>query len=239
MDGSSIDSRSMYCQMSSSVQSDRGKALRCSPGWTWPGVELPQLGPLALGIPLAEGVPEGEHPLFGPGLVLVPPGAADAGVESVRIDGVEQRGGLEAVSHAAVAGIYHPTGVDRVLHGGDQQPLAQLLDATIAEVDDFGEVVAGVDMHDREREVSGPERLFGQPEQHRRVLAPAEQEHRALTFGGHFPHDEDGMGLQQVEMVDRRPGGSPRAATRDPEVGGSRVVVMVGIVPVPGQWRLA
>src|SRR5450755_2721849 len=37
-------------------------------------VELPQFGALPLGVPLAERVPEGEHPLLRPGLVLVASG---------------------------------------------------------------------------------------------------------------------------------------------------------------------
>ena len=71
-------------------------------------VELPELGALALGVPLAEGVAERQHPLLGPGLVLVPAGAAEAGVEGVLGDGVEQGGGLEPVAAGAGPGVGHP-----------------------------------------------------------------------------------------------------------------------------------
>src|SRR5437764_1065696 len=37
-----------------------------------PVEQRPQLGALVLGVPLAEVVAEGEHPLLGPGLLLVP-----------------------------------------------------------------------------------------------------------------------------------------------------------------------
>ena len=61
-------------------------------------VELPQLGSLRLGIPLPEGIAEGEHALLRSGLVLVPSRAAEGGIESVGIDGIEQRRGLQAIA---------------------------------------------------------------------------------------------------------------------------------------------
>src|SRR5665811_2501696 len=94
-------------------------------------------------------------------LIFVATGAADTGVEAMGGDGVEERSGLQPVSHAAVPGVGHPTGVDRLLHRGDEQTFAQLLDAPVAEVNDLGEVVPGVDVHHRERQTTGAERLFG------------------------------------------------------------------------------
>ena len=44
--------------------------------------------------------------------------------------------------------------VDRLLHRRDDQPLAELGDAAVAELDHLGEVVAGVDVHEREREAA-------------------------------------------------------------------------------------
>ncbi len=54
-------------------------------------VEVPQLGPLVARIPLPEVVAERQHALLRPGLVLVAAGAAEAGVEPVLGDGVEER----------------------------------------------------------------------------------------------------------------------------------------------------
>ena len=85
-------------------------------------VELPQLGPLALGVPLTEGVAERQHPFLGPRLVLVAAGPAEGGVEAVLVDGVEQRGGLQAVARGRRAGIGHAALVDRVLHLGHDEP---------------------------------------------------------------------------------------------------------------------
>ena len=61
-------------------------------------VEVPQLGPLVLRVPLPEVVAERVHPLLGPGLLLVAPTTAEHGVEAVLGDRVEQRDGLEPVA---------------------------------------------------------------------------------------------------------------------------------------------
>jgi hypothetical protein len=94
----------------------------------------------------------------------------------------------------------HPAGVDLGLHAGDDEPLAQLIDEAVAELEHLGEVVAGVDVHDREGEPARAECLLGQAQQDQRVLAAAEQQHGPLELGGHFPHDEHGFGLEGVEV---------------------------------------
>ena len=142
----------MYCQMSSSVQlrdrEDPDVLALAVPAV----VEAPQLGPLVLRVPLAELVAERVHPLLGPGLLLVAPGAAEDGVEAVLLDGVEQRRGLQPVAAGPGPGLLgDPALVDGVLHRGDDQPGAGLGHPAVAELDDLGEVVAGVDVHHRER----------------------------------------------------------------------------------------
>ena len=116
-------------------------------------------------------------------------------------DRVQQRHGLQAVAGGARSGLLaHASGVDRLLDAGDDQPLAELLDELVAERDHLREVVAGVDVHHREREASGAERLLGQAHQHDRVLAAAEQQHRALELRGHLAHDEDRFGLERLQV---------------------------------------
>ena len=90
--------------------------------------------------------------------------------------------------------------VDRLLHGGDDQPLAELGDAAVAKLDDLGEVVARVDVHEREREAAGAKRLLGQAQQHDRVLAAAEQQHRLRQLGGDLAHDVDRLGLELLQV---------------------------------------
>ena len=119
-------------------------------------VEAPQLGALVLGVPLAEVVPEAEHPLLGPGLLLVPAGPAEHGVEPVLLDGGQQRDRLQPVAGGAGAGVLDDqAAVDGVLHAGHDQPQAQLGDPAVPELDDLGEVVPGVDVHDREGQPAG------------------------------------------------------------------------------------
>ena len=50
----------------------------------------------------------------------------------------------------------------------------------------------------------GPERLLGEPQQHDRVLAAGEEQHRPLALGGDLAHDVDRLGLELVEVRERR-----------------------------------
>ena len=95
----------MYRHTSSSVQSLIGKARTCSPGAHPTVVQVPQLGALVARIPLPELVAEREDALLGAGLVLVATSAAEAGVEPVLGDGVEQRHRLQPVARGASTGI--------------------------------------------------------------------------------------------------------------------------------------
>ncbi len=70
----------------------------------------------------------------------------------------------------------------------------------IAELEHLGEVVAGVDVHDRERDPTRPEGFLGQPEHDHRVLAPREEQDRALELGRHLPDDVDGLRLDVLEL---------------------------------------
>ena len=116
-------------------------------------VDVPELGPLRARVPLAEVVAEAEDPLLRAGALLVAAGAAHRGVEAVLGDGVEQRRRLQLVARGARAGLLgDPAAVDRVLNACDDQSLVELGHAPVAELDHLGEVVAGVDVHDRERE---------------------------------------------------------------------------------------
>ena len=167
-------------------------------------VEVPQLRPLVARVPLPEVVAEAEDPLLRAGALLVAARAADRGVEAVLLDRVEQRRRLQPVARGARAGLVDDAAVrDRLLDRGDDQPLAELLDAPVAELEHLGEVVAGVDVHHRERELARPERLLRQPEQHDRVLAAGEQQHRPLQLGGDLAEDVDRLGLELVEVRER------------------------------------
>ena len=116
----------MYCQMSSSVQLRQREDPDVLALAVAAVVEAPQLGALVLRVPLAELVAEAEHPLLGPGLLLVAAGAAEHGVEAALLDAAEQRDGLEPVARRPGAGLLDdPAGVDVVLHRADDEPHAE------------------------------------------------------------------------------------------------------------------
>ena len=164
-------------------------------------VDVPELGPLRTRVPLPEVVAEREDALLRAGTLLVATRTADRGVEPVLFDGVEQRRCLEAVARRAWTGLLdHAAPVDRLLDRCDDQALVELGDAAVAELDHLGEVVAGVDVHDRERELARAERLLGEAEQHDRVLAAGEEEHRPLELRSELAEDVDRLGLELVEM---------------------------------------
>src|SRR5579884_561386 len=168
-------------------------------------VEVPQLGPLRAGVPLAEVVAEGEDPLLRPAPLLVAARAADCGVEAVLLDRVEQRRRLQAVARGARAGLLDDAPlVDRLLHRRDDEPLPELRDAAVAVLDRLGEVVPRVDVHDRERELARPERFLGEPQEDDRVLAAGEEQHRPLPLGRDLAKDVNGLRLELVEVRERR-----------------------------------
>ena len=74
-------------------------------------------------------------------------------------------------------------------------------DQFVAGRDHLVEVVAGVDVHHRERQPPGAERLERQVQHDDGVLAAGEQQHRPLELGGHLPNDVDGLGLQRAQMA--------------------------------------
>src|SRR3954447_1017818 len=180
-------------------------------------VEIPQLGTLRARVPLPEVVAEAEDALLRAGTLLVAPRAAHRSIEPVLLDRVEQRRRLQLVARRARAGLLlHAALVDRLLHARDDEPLAELRHATVAELDHLGEVVSRVDVHDRERELRRAERLLGEPEQHDRVLAAGKEQHGPLSLGGDLAHDVNRLRLELVEMRQRAAlGARPHRATSD------------------------
>ena len=103
---------------------------------------------------------------------------------------------------ATWARVGHPALVDGVLHLGHEEASPLRFDLRVAVVEHLGEVVAGVHVEHREGDPAGPEGLGGQVEQDRRVLAAAEEEDGPLRLGGHLADDEDGQGLEEVEVAE-------------------------------------
>jgi hypothetical protein len=76
----------------------------------------------------------------------------------------------------------------------------RLGDPPVPVVDHLGEVVPGVNVHDRERDLCWREGTLGQGQHHDRVLAAGEQQHRPLELGGYLSHDVDRLSLENVEL---------------------------------------
>ena len=119
-------------------------------------------------------------------------------------------------------------GVDRVLHGGDDQLLAELGHAPVAELEHLGEVVARVDVHDREREAAPGRNAFSARRSSTiESLPPLNSSTGPLELGGDLAHDVDRLGLEraqlrQAQAVDAvavtlglRSGGSARSTPRE------------------------
>ena len=94
-------SRWMYCQISSSVQLDSGKARMLSPFALARIIEVPQFRPLLLRVPAVLRGPEREDALLRPALFLVAPRAAERRVEPVMIKRRLQRLRLHDVGISA------------------------------------------------------------------------------------------------------------------------------------------
>ena len=176
-------------------------------------VELPELGSLTLGVPLAEGVAERQHPLLGPGLVLVAAGPAEGGVEACSL--------MASSSVVVCSRLREATGPGSATRPWSMESCTLAtrsrapsgLDLRVAVVEHLGEVVPGVDVEHREGDLAGLERLGRQVQQDGRVLAAAEEQHRPLGLGRHLADDEDGQRLEQVEVAQRVAEGPTRAVT--------------------------
>ncbi len=178
-------------------------------------VQVPQLGALVAGIPLPELVAQAHHPLLGPGLLLIASAAAEDRVEAVLGDRVQQGLGLQRVA-GAVGSFQQPSVIQVVLHPRHEQPDAEPLDFCVTVGQHLGEIVAGVDVQQRERHPAGPEGLRGQVQQHGGVLAAAEQQHRPFQLGDRLPNDVQRLRLQQVEVVKAAHECSPHSVLASP-----------------------
>jgi hypothetical protein len=85
------------------------------------------------------------------------------------------------------------------------QPQAQLSDQAIPVGDHLGEVMPGIDVQQWERQRCRVHRTPRQVQQHRRILATGEQQHRPVELGDHLPDDVHRLRFQrrQVIYVDR------------------------------------
>src|SRR4029079_11700166 len=134
----------------------------------------PELRPLLARLPAVAGLAQREDALLGPGALLVAAGPAEGGVVPALVECFSQRDGLHdpRVLVGAVG-----EGRDALLHallvGVHQEIDAELARRAVTELDHLPELPGGVDVQDRERHLARRERLAGEGQQARGVLAHA------------------------------------------------------------------
>ena len=79
---------------------------------------------------------------------------------------------------------------------------AELRGAAVAELVQLGEVVPGVDVEQRHRDVGRAKGLLRQAQQADGVLAAGEQQRGPLEFRGDLAHHVDGLGFEILEVVE-------------------------------------
>ncbi len=168
-------------------------------------VQVPEFGPLVLGVPLAEGVAEAVDALLGARFLFVAPRAAEGRVEVARAESVEQGARLQQAaallsSQAERAGAV----VDGLPIGVDDQPDADFRAESVAELDHLLELVSGVDVQQGKRDRAGVKGLLRQTHHHRRILADGIEHHRPLEFGSHFTQDVNALGFQGAQVAEDR-----------------------------------
>ena len=130
-----------------------------------------------------------------------PPNAASKPCSAIASSSVV---GLQAVARGARAGLLdHAAAVDRVLHAR-RRSAARRARATRRSRNSItsGKLCPVSTCMSGNGKPAGPERLLGEAQQHDRVLAAAEQQHRALELGRDLAHDVDRLGLERAQVVE-------------------------------------
>src|SRR5439155_14000244 len=167
--------------------------------------QLPQLGPLVLGIPAVLRRAEREDPLLRARLLLVAPRPAEGRVEAVLVERLLQRLGLHhvRVDDGAVREWIDPA-AKAVLVDVYEQVEIVLLRHPVAEGVHLAELPGRVDMQEREGRLRGMERLACEVQHHRAVLADRVEHHRVLGLRDDLAHDGDRLGFEPLQVRETR-----------------------------------
>ncbi len=195
----------MYCQTSSSVQLESGKTRMLSPGILAGVVELPQLRPLVLRIPAMLCGAEGEDALLGAALLLVAARAAEGGVEAVLVERLLERLRLHDVGVHLRAVRERVDALRQTLRVHVHEQLhAEFARHLVAKLVHVAELPRRVDVQQRKRRRRRIERLDREVQHHRAVLADGVEHHRLLALRHHLAHDVDALGLEPLQVGERR-----------------------------------
>src|SRR5699024_9822254 len=103
-------------------------------------VQTTQLGGLTAGVPATEAIADGEHALLGPCLLFVTASAAEDGVVTALLDGLDERDGLQRVT-GTVRALLQRAAINPVLDVRDVQVDARIGGDTVAELQNLRVVV--------------------------------------------------------------------------------------------------
>ena len=133
---------------------------------------VPQLRTLILGVPLPERIPMGEKPFFRTRLFFVAPPASKCGIVITRLKTVKQGNGLQSVAAGMGTGLFlYLAGINGLLYRSHHQFRAQFRNKAIPILHRFREIMAGVHVHERERQTGGIKCLLCQMRHDDGILA--------------------------------------------------------------------
>jgi len=166
------------------------------------GIEkIPDFRPLVFRVPLSEAVAKAEEPFLCAGLFLVAPRAANQAIKLKFLNGRKQRGDLQLVA-ADFAGPGHGDALgDGVFDFADDEFGAEFLRAAVTEFIQFREMMAGVHVQQRHRDVGRAERLFRQAQKADGILATGKQQGRPVELRRDFTHDVNRLGFEILQMI--------------------------------------
>jgi hypothetical protein len=100
--------------------------------------------------------------------------------------------------------------------------------AAVAELIQLGEVVAGVDIQQRQRQFGRAEGLLGEPQEADGVLPAGEEQGGPLKFTRHLAHEVDGLGFEVLQVVEVVGSHQPGGGNLGSGVGGLQGSVVSG-----------
>ena len=154
---------------------------------------------------MAELISEREDAFFGARFFFIAACAAHQRIKSLFFDGFKQSNGLGGVARIGFATQDDAAFADRLFYAADHKLYAGACDRVVAEPDDFGVVVAGIDVQEFERQFQRAafdlEGFDGKRQQDDGVFTAGKQQGRILSIGNHFADDVDRLGFKPVEVV--------------------------------------
>ena len=164
-------------------------------------VKAPEFRPLAFWIPAVLGRAERENAFLGARFFFITARATEGGVEIVFVErlfeslcfpdvGVDLRTMREWIDV-----FFHALGIDM-----DDQIHADLFGHLVAKAVHFLKLPGGIDMKQRKRWLGRKERLHGEMQHDRAVLANGIEHHRVLGFRDNLAHDVNALRLKALQV---------------------------------------